>query len=109
MPTNEFTTEFPGTHVTNWVDDEGFDMVTIGIPGVEASTLWVGEYEWVLEVWDMFDGYRAPRVTDPLYKALDEHMDRLFAEEHAGAGDDLNTHLAAGDGSAQNYFTNNAL
>lgn len=81
MRTTEFTDRFPGTHVTSWTDDEGFDMVTVGIPalpGAEASTLWVGDYEWVLAVWDMQDSYRAPRFDDPLFAALDAHMERLY-------------------------------
>jgi hypothetical protein len=109
MSFKEFTTTFPGTHVTSWQDDEGFSMVTVGIPGVEASTLFVGEYEEVLMVWDMIDGHRAPYYDHPLYVALDEHMERRWAEEHAGAGDSPDTYLAAADGSAQAYFTENAL
>lgn len=77
MTTTNFTTAFPGTHVTSWTDDEGFDLVTIGIPGVEASTLWVGEYENVLVVWDMMTGHCAPRVHDRLFIALDAHMARV--------------------------------
>jgi hypothetical protein len=98
MSFHEFTTTFPGTHVTSWTDDEGFDMVTVGVPGVETSLLFTTEYDEVLRVWDMIDGHVAPVFSHPLYAALDDLMERQWAEEHAGAGDTLNT-----------YFTNNAL
>lgn len=71
MPFTEFTTEFPGTHVTSWRDDEGFDMVTVGVPGVDVSLLYVTEYDDVLHVWDMLDGHSAPYYDHPLYVALD--------------------------------------
>lgn len=80
MTTTEFTNRFPGTHVTNWTDDEGFDMVTIGVPGLETSSLFVEDYEHVLTVWDSFDGHIAPRTSDPLYVALENLLEFGFAD-----------------------------
>jgi hypothetical protein len=77
MSTTDFTTAFPGTHVTSWTNSEGMDMVTIGIPGTTVSVLWTGDYEDVLTAWDAVEGSSAPRPYDPLFVALDEYMERL--------------------------------
>ncbi len=71
---------FPGIHVTSWVDDEGQDMVTIGVPDPHTSTLWHGDYDHVMLVWDALDGHIAPRVGDPLFDALEFHLERLQDE-----------------------------
>lgn len=83
----EFTTEFPGTHVTSWTDSEGQDMVTIGVPDLHTSTLWHGDYEHVLEVWDSLEGRTAPMTGDPLFDALDTLNERLQDEYAMGYAD----------------------
>jgi hypothetical protein len=90
----EFTTAFPGTHVTSWTDDEGFDMVTIGIPGPHVSVLWVGGYEDVFPAWEALEGVLAPRPYDPLYVALEEYMERLQDEYAQGYADFVDEQIA---------------
>lgn len=81
MTYTTFAQTFPGTHVTSWTDDEGQDMVTIGVPLSDVSSLlWTGDYEDVLYVWDSLDGHFAPMTGDPLFdalEALDDRADRL--------------------------------
>ncbi len=72
----QFTDVFPGTHITSWADDEGFDMVTVGVPGVDVSLHYVTDYDEVLHVWDMMIGHCAPNYNHPLYVALDALMSR---------------------------------